>query len=81
MQTSGISRMTFQEEKNTNLTLETRTCDTCLALSSGIDGLKTTHYCLQLAERFNHLHSLVPTDCTGSLQDEVGGPGRSQDDV
>lgn len=64
--------MTFQEENNINLTLETRTCDTCLVLSSGVDGLKTTHYCLQLAERFNHLHSSVPTDCTRSLQDKSG---------
>lgn len=63
--------MTFQEETNTNLTLETRTCDTCLVLSSGVDGLKTTHYFMQLAE-FNHLHSSVPTDCIGSLQDESG---------
>lgn len=74
--------MTFQKKKkNINLTLETRTCGTCLAFSFGIDELKSTRYCLQLAERFNHLYSHVSIDCVWSLKDTMGGPVRIQDVV
>lgn len=82
MQTSGILRLTFpKKEKNTNLTLETRICGTCLAFSFGIDELKSTHYCLQLAEKFNHLYSPVSIDCTWSPKDVTGAPMRVQDVV
>lgn len=70
-----------EKEKNTNLTLETRTCGTCLAFSFGIDKLKSTRYCLQLAERFNHLYSRASIDCIWSLKDIVGGLLRIQDVV
>jgi len=74
--------MTFQKnEKNTNLTPETRTCGTCLAFSFGIDELKSTRYRLQLAERFNHLYSYVSIDCIWSLKDVMEGLVRIQDVV
>lgn len=70
-----------EKEKNINLTLEIRTRGACLAFSFGIDELKSTHYCLQLAERFKRLYSHVPIDCVWSLEDIMGGPVRIQDVV
>lgn len=64
VQTSDILRVTFEKKKKS--ALETRIYGTCLVFSFGIAELKSTHYCLELAERFNHLYSHVSIDASGA---------------